>query len=99
MFTKRIGSLAALTLRQAKRLILFVVGTTVVVIGIVMLVTPGPAIVVIPAGLGILALEFAWARRLLRRIKVELRLAKRRKRLATEAKKQATRSSHEAKSG
>ena len=36
--------------------------------GIVLLVLPGPAIVVIPMGLAILSLEFAWARYLLRRL-------------------------------
>jgi hypothetical protein len=34
-----------------------------------MIVLPGPALVVIPLGLGILGLEFAWARRWLRRAK------------------------------
>jgi uncharacterized protein (TIGR02611 family) len=37
--------------------------------GIIMLVTPGPGLVVIPIGLAILGLEFAWARRLLRRVR------------------------------
>lgn len=55
--------------RHARRVIVLVVGTTVVAIGVVMLVTPGPALVMIPLGLGILAVEFAWARRLLKRIK------------------------------
>lgn len=36
---------------------------TVVLIGVAMIVLPGPAIVVIPAGLAILATEYAWARR------------------------------------
>lgn len=69
--------LARATVRQARRLVLFVVGTTVVLIGVVMIITPGPAVVVIPAGLAILAIEFAWARRLLRRARVEIRLARR----------------------
>ena len=34
-----------------------------------MLVLPGPAFIVIPIGLGILAVEFAWARRLLKKAK------------------------------
>ena len=34
-----------------------------------MIVTPGPAVVVIPLGLGILATEFIWARHLLHRVK------------------------------
>jgi len=38
-------------------------------IGIAMIVLPGPAVVVIPAGLAILATEFAWAKRLLHRIR------------------------------
>jgi tellurite resistance protein TerC len=33
-----------------------------------MIVLPGPALVVLPAGLALLATEFVWARRLLRRI-------------------------------
>jgi uncharacterized protein (TIGR02611 family) len=56
-------------LRQLRRLVIAVVGGTVVLIGIVMIVFPGPAIIVIPAGLAILATEFVWARRLLRRFR------------------------------
>lgn len=61
--------LVRLTLRQARRLIVTIVGTTVVVIGVITLVTPGPAFIIIPAGLAILATEFVWARRLLKRVK------------------------------
>lgn len=42
-----------------------VAGFTVVAAGAAMLVLPGPAIVVIPIGLAMLSLEFAWAERLL----------------------------------
>lgn len=66
---RRARRLAQMTLRQARRLVIAVIGGTVLLIGIVMLVTPGPAIIVIPMGLAILAIEFAWARRLLRRFK------------------------------
>ena len=52
--------------RGGRKLVVAVVGLTVVLIGVAMIVLPGPAIVVIPLGLGILGLEFAWARRLLR---------------------------------
>jgi hypothetical protein len=38
-------------------------GFTVLAIGLVMIVIPGPAMVVIPIGLAILAIEFAWARK------------------------------------
>jgi uncharacterized protein (TIGR02611 family) len=46
-----------------------VMGGTVVLVGIIMIVTPGPAIIVIPAGLAILATEFVWARKLLNKMK------------------------------
>jgi len=60
------------TLKQAKRMIVTTVGLTVLGIGIAMIVLPGPAIVVIPIGLGILATEFVWARNLLHKIKERL---------------------------
>jgi tellurite resistance protein TerC len=56
-------------LRQIRRLVIAVIGGTVVLIGVAMIVFPGPAIIVIPAGLAILATEFVWARRLLQRFK------------------------------
>ena len=61
------------TLRQLWRLIVAVVGFTVLAIGVAMIVLPGPAIVVIPTGLAILAAEFAWARNLLKKMKDKLR--------------------------
>ena len=57
----------------AKRLIVGVVGFTILAIGIVMMVLPGPAFIVIPVGVGILATEFAWARRLLRKVEGKIR--------------------------
>ncbi|MDP6979693.1 MAG: PGPGW domain-containing protein [Myxococcota bacterium] len=54
---------------HAKRLVTLVVGASIIVLGIAMLVLPGPATIVIPLGIVILAGEFAWARRLLRRVK------------------------------
>ena len=59
------------TLKQARRLVVIVVGFTVLLIGLAMVVLPGPAIVVVPLGLAILATEFLWARRLLRRMRQE----------------------------
>jgi tellurite resistance protein TerC len=61
--------LAKLTLKQAKRMVILIVGTTVMALGAAMLVLPGPGVVVVLAGLGILATEFVWARRWLRNIK------------------------------
>jgi len=57
--------------RQLKRLIIAVIGFTVLLIGLAMIVLPGPAIVVIPIGLAILATEFVWARNLLKKLKMK----------------------------
>jgi tellurite resistance protein TerC len=55
--------------KQARRAAILVVGSSVLLVGVAMILLPGPAIIVIPLGLSILALEFSWARRWLRRIK------------------------------
>ena len=55
--------------RLAKRIVIAVVGFTVLAIGVAMIVLPGPAFIVIPVGLGILGIEFAWARRWLAKVK------------------------------
>ena len=57
------------TYKAARRIAVLVVGSTVVLLGIVMLVTPGPGLVVIPIGLAILGAEFAWARIWLRKVR------------------------------
>lgn len=59
------------SLRQARRLVVLVIGLTVLLVGLALIVLPGPAVVVIPVGLAILATEFLWARRLLQRMKAE----------------------------
>lgn len=56
-------------MRQVWRLIILIVGGTVLLLGLIMFVTPGPGLVVVPIGLAILAVEFAWARRLLNRVR------------------------------
>jgi len=55
--------------KAARRVVVAVVGGTVVLIGLAMTVLPGPAFIVIPVGLAILGLEFAWARRWLQRLR------------------------------
>lgn len=64
-----IHKVAHLTYKTARRIAVLAVGSTVVVIGVVMLVTPGPGLIVIPIGLAILGLEFAWARMWLRKVR------------------------------
>ena len=54
-------------LRVAKRIVVAVIGGTVTLIGIALIVLPGPAFIVIPIGLSILATEFLWAKRWLRK--------------------------------
>ena len=63
------------TYRLTRKLVIGAVGASVVLVGVAMLVLPGPAIVVIPLGLGILALEFAWAARWLERMRETTRNA------------------------
>jgi tellurite resistance protein TerC len=63
--------------RRARRIITFVVGSSVVAFGAALLVLPGPGLLFLMVGLGILATEFAWARWLLRRAKAGLTGARR----------------------
>jgi tellurite resistance protein TerC len=58
-----------LTFKAARRIAVAVIGITVLAIGVVMIITPGPAFVMIPAGLAILSIEFAWARSWLKRLR------------------------------
>jgi uncharacterized protein (TIGR02611 family) len=60
------GARATGALGAARKIAVAVAGTTVLVFGVALIVLPGPAFLVIPAGLAILATEFLWARRLLR---------------------------------
>lgn len=53
-----------------RKLIYSVLGVTILLIGIAMIALPGPAVIVIPLGLAILAGEYAWARRVIRRGRV-----------------------------
>ena len=57
------------TYRTARRIVIAVIGGSVVAIGVAMIVLPGPAFIVIPTGLAILSLEFAFARRWLHAIR------------------------------
>jgi tellurite resistance protein TerC len=65
--------LARGTYKGVKRIVILVLGTSVLLVGVAMIILPGPAILVIPAGLAILATQFAWARLLLRKMKRKAR--------------------------
>lgn len=58
--------------KVARLIVVTAVGSTVLALGIVMIVAPGPAIVLIPVGLAILGIEFAWARSWLKRVRQHL---------------------------
>lgn len=55
--------------RVARRIAVSVIGATLLVLGVVLLVTPGPGLLILASGLGVLALEFAWARRWLTKLR------------------------------
>ena len=57
--------------KLAKRIVIAIVGGTVLLLGIVMMITPGPGIPAILVGLGILGVEFAWARHWLKKVKAK----------------------------
>jgi hypothetical protein len=58
-----------LTYRAAKRIVIAIIGGTVTLIGVALIILPGPAFIVIPLGLSILATEFLWAKRWLHKIR------------------------------
>ena len=69
-----------------RKVVYSVIGLTVLLLGIAMMVLPGPAIIFIPLGLAILASEYAWARRIIRRGRVFVEKAKRTRRWWRRAK-------------
>src|SRR5262245_12304599 len=58
------------------KVVMTVVGAAVIVAGLAMLVLPGPGLVVMGMGLGMLAAEWAWARRALHLVTSGLAAAK-----------------------
>jgi uncharacterized protein (TIGR02611 family) len=58
------SSITSIVKRHGKRAAVFVTGWVIVLAGVAMLVLPGPGLLVIVAGLSVLAIEFAWAARL-----------------------------------
>lgn len=60
-----------------KRFFIALIGGTVLLIGLVLLVLPGPGLPIVAAGLAILATEFFWARRAMRKAKSAVAKARR----------------------
>ncbi|MGH8937206.1 MAG: PGPGW domain-containing protein [Acidimicrobiia bacterium] len=66
------------TLKGARRLVVAVVGGTIVLVGIALLVVPGPGLLFIAAGLALLGTEFVWARSLMSKIRRQAQRVKER---------------------
>ena len=64
-----------ITYKTARRIVIAIIGTTIVLLGIAMLVLPGPGILTIILGLMLLGVEFAFARRWLARLKTTTKKA------------------------
>lgn len=67
------------SLKQIKRLLIGIIGTTILLIGIAMIVLPGPAFIVIPVGLSILVTEFLWAKKMIEKFKDKIEQLKKKK--------------------
>lgn len=61
--------LERLPFRTATRIVVLILGISVILVGVPLLVLPGPGLVTIVIGIGILATQFLWARRLLRKLR------------------------------
>jgi len=72
----RAASVMTSPLRFVRKVAVAVIGVTVLALGIALIVLPGPAFIVIPLGLAILATEFLWARRLQQRLRESATLAR-----------------------
>jgi len=60
------------TYRHARKVVVIVIGATLLLLGLAMLVLPGPGLVVVYLGFAVLASEFVWAQRWLRQIKQKM---------------------------
>jgi uncharacterized protein (TIGR02611 family) len=61
--------------RHVRRTALFFIGAVIVVLGIVLLVLPGPGLGMIFVGVSVWSIEFHWARRLRVRVQSHVRQA------------------------
>ena len=58
-----------MTIVKVKRFLVTLIGFTILIIGIVMIVFPGPAFIIIPLGLAILGTEYVWANKMFEKMK------------------------------
>jgi tellurite resistance protein TerC len=64
-----LDQLVRISLRGARRIAIALIGSTTLLLGVAMLILPGPGLLVIPIGLAMLSTEFVWARRWFARIR------------------------------
>lgn len=64
-----LGILTGLAWDHTRRAMILLMGATLILVGLAMLVLPGPGFLVLIGGLALLATEFVWASALLRRMK------------------------------
>jgi len=55
--------------KRTRKILVGIVGSTILLVGILMIVLPGPAIIVMTMGLSSLATEFIWAKNLVKKVK------------------------------
>ena len=67
----------SLSLRVARRIAISVIGATMLLVGVLLIFLPGPGVVILAAGLAVLGLEFAWARRWLKKLRQRISSAAR----------------------
>lgn len=60
--------------RKIKKFIVAVIGFTIMLVGLIVVFLPGPAILIIPVGIAILATEFVWAEKLLHQFKFKVKV-------------------------
>jgi hypothetical protein len=77
-----------------KKLIVALFGGTVLLVGIALLILPGPGLPIVAAGIAILATEFLWARRALRNAKGAVAKARRWSGLRAWLRRRRRRSTH-----
>ncbi len=65
----RVADVARWIGANGKRIAVSILGFTLIAVGLVLLVLPGPGILVVLAGLAVLATQYAWARRALDEVK------------------------------
>jgi len=65
-----------IVLHHTKRVVIAVIGITVILIGLAFFVLPGPGLLIVIVGLAVLATEFAWAQGLLHKARERYELTK-----------------------